>query len=100
MVMLTSYVALRTFLDAHLDEILSKLGKEFHSDAFIKTFSLIYPNEYADSLLFAKSYGLLHSWIVRCYLKKCDRVRDLGLDPKPRKAVLGSTTHNHRWAKR
>ncbi len=97
--MLTSYVALRAFLDAHLDEILSKLGKEFHSDAFIKTFRLIYPNEYAESLLFAKSYGLLHSWIARCYLTKCDKVRDLGLDPKSRDSVLGNTTHNHRWAK-
>lgn len=97
--MLASYAELREFLDSHIDEILSKVGKEFHSDGFIKTFSLTYPNEYADSLLFAKTYGLLHSWIARCYLKKCDKVLDLGVDPKPRNTVLGNTTRNHRWEK-
>lgn len=97
--MLTSYPELRTFLDNHVDNVLSKLGTEFHSANFIETFRLLYPNEYAHALQFAKTYGLLHSWIARCYLAKCNKIKDLGIDPKLRKSTLGNPTRNHHWKK-
>ena len=97
--MLTSYSELRKFVDENLDEILSKLGKTFDSNDFIAVFRLIYPNEYADAAKFAGTFGKLHSWIARWYLSNCNRVKDLGLDIKPRIGVNRNLTRNHRWEK-
>lgn len=97
--MVTSYNDLREFLNQHIHEILAKLGRRFDSDLFIESFHRVFPNEYAQAVQFAGTYGKLHAWIARWYLLHCEYVHNAGLNPKLIKTINGNVSRNHCWEK-
>ena len=89
---------LQGFLNDHIHEILGKLGREFDSNDFIKAFSLLFPNEYADALRHSSSYRTLHVWIARWYLSRLTALLRKG-ETRPRESVNRNSTKNHIWTK-
>lgn len=90
---------LQVFLDRHIREILGKLGREFDSNDFIKTFRLLFPDDYAAALRNGNSYRALHTWIARWYLSGHTDLLQKG-DIHSRESIIGHQTKNHKWIKR
>lgn len=93
------YESERRFLDAHLEGILSNLGREFSTAAFIGVFQKCYPQEYAYALRSSSGEKGFNVWVARWYLSKCSRVEKVGLSPKLISTTNGNSTRNHLWAK-